>query len=259
MSFILDQLKKSGKKRELELAMRSKAGTQSRETAEASRTDFQPTSGPKTHMRVIYLLLLLAAASFSALGGFILLYGKPGSRQAPIVSTEAQVHTAGPSVPKTKSARPESVLPVEGVTSMPIKSGSNAGTEEAVPAPAVAIKMPDGKVNSSMPMPTAELRNQPESAAQGQIAEPSPPEKSEPQDDAHRTPYLNELPASLKNALPPIRITSHLYRGDSRLVSINGKIMSEGVNMGEGLFLDEITPEGVILSFRGQRFRLRAD
>ena len=79
------------------------------------------------------------------------------------------------------------------------------------------------------------------------------------QDDAHRTPYLSELPASLKNALPPIRITSHLYRGNSRLVSINGRIMSEGVNMGDGLFLEEITPEGVIMSFRGQRFRVKAD
>jgi hypothetical protein len=29
--------------------------------------------------------------------------------------------------------------------------------------------------------------------------------------------------------------------------------------MGDGLLLDEITPEGVVLSFRGQRFRIRAD
>jgi len=239
MSFILDQLKKSGKKRELELAMRSKAGTQSSATAEASRTDFQPTSSTRIHMRVIYLLLFLAAVSFSALGGFILLRGNSGSRQAPVVSTEAQVHTAG--------------------TSVPTKPFSKAGPGKAVPDPAVVREMPDGKVKSSKPMPTAELRNQPETAAQGQIDQPSPPEKSEPQDDAHRTPYLNELSDSLKNALPPIRITSHLYRRDSRLVSINGKIMSEGVNMGEGLFLDEITPEGVILSFRGHRFRLRAD
>jgi general secretion pathway protein B len=79
------------------------------------------------------------------------------------------------------------------------------------------------------------------------------------QEDAHSIPYLNELPASLKIALPPIRMTSHLYRGNSRLVSVNGKIMSEGVSIGEGLFLDEITPEGAIMSFRGQRFRVRAD
>ncbi|MFZ3137740.1 MAG: general secretion pathway protein GspB [Thermodesulfovibrionales bacterium] len=259
MSFILDQLKKSGKKRELELAMRSKAETQSRETAGASQTDFQPRSGHRIHMRGIYLLLFLAAASFSALGGFILLHGNPGSRQAPVVSTEALVHTAGPSVPKAESARPESVLPVDGGTFIPTKSSSKAGPEKIVSAPSVVRKMPDGKVESSMPVAAAELQNQPGSAAQGQIADPLPPEKSEPQDDAHRMPYLNELSASLKNALPPIRITSHLYRGDSRLVSINGKIMSEGVNMGEGLFLDEITPEGVILSFRGHRFRVRAD
>ena len=259
MSFLLDQLKKSGKKRQLELAARSKAETRSRENAEASRTDFQPTSGPVNTKRGIYLLLVLAAVSFSALGGFLLLRGNTGSQQAPVVSTKAQVYTAGPSGPKAGSAGPESVLPADGGTSIPANSHSQAGPEEAVPAPAAAIHMPDGNVKSSMPIPTAELRNQPEPAVQAQIADPLPPEESEMQDDAHGTPYLNELPASLKNALPPIRMTSHLYRGDSRLVSINGRIMSGGVNMGDGLFLEEITPEGVIMSFRGQRFRLKAD
>jgi hypothetical protein len=258
MSFILDQLKKSGKKRQLELAMRSKAGTQSRETAGASQTDFQPMPVPIIAKRVIYLLLFLAVASFSALGGFILLRGNPGSRQETVISPKAQVYTEGPSELKSQSARPES-LSVDGETSLPIKSHSEAGPEKEVPVPVVAREMPDGKVKSSMPTPTAELRNQPESTAQAQIADPSLPEKSEMQEDSHSVPYLNELPAPLKNALPPIRMTSHLYRGDSRLVSINGRIMSGGVNMGEGLFLEEITPEGVIMSFRGQRFRLRAD
>ena len=109
MSFILDQLKKSGKKRQLELAMRRKAGTESRETAEASQTDFQPTPVPMITKRVIYLLLFLAVASFSALGGFLLLRGNPGSRQATVVSTKAQVYTAGTSELKTESARPESL------------------------------------------------------------------------------------------------------------------------------------------------------
>jgi general secretion pathway protein B len=127
------------------------------------------------------------------------------------------------------------------------------------PAPAVVREMPDSKVKSAMPIPIPEVRIQPESAAPAQIADPSLPEKAGPEDDAHSVPHLNELPASLKNALPPIRMTSHLYRGDSRLVSINGRIMSGWVNMGEGLFLEEITPEGVIMSFRGQRFRLKAD
>jgi hypothetical protein len=79
------------------------------------------------------------------------------------------------------------------------------------------------------------------------------------QDNAQRTPYLHELPATLRNALPPVRITSHLYRGNSRLVNINGRIMSQGVTMDDGLFLEEITQEGVILSFRGHRFRVRAE
>jgi hypothetical protein len=259
MSFILDQLKKSGKRREIELAIRSKAGIQSTETAVTLQTDFEPTSGHGFHMRGIYLLLFLAVASLSALGGFIFFHWEPGSRQAPVVSTQAKVHTAEPAMPKAESARPESVLPVDRGTPMPPESSSKAGPEKAVSAPAIVKKMPDGKVKNSMPVAVAELRNQPGSRAQEQKTAPSPAEKSEAQDVAHRTPYLNELPASLKNALPLIHITSHLYRGDSRLVSINGRIMSEGIKMDDGLFLEEITPEGVVLSFRGHRFRVRAD
>ena len=167
MSFILDQLKKSGKKRQLELAMRSKAETRSRETAGASQTDFQPTSGPMVTMRVIYLLLFLAAASFSALGVFFLLRGNPGSRQAPVVSRRRRFIQRAPSGPKAESVRPESVLSADGGTSMPANSRSQAGPEEAVPAPAAAITMPDGTVKSAIPVPTAELRNQPESSDAG--------------------------------------------------------------------------------------------
>jgi hypothetical protein len=259
MSFILDQLKKSGKKRQLELAMRRNAGTENRETTGASQTDVQPRPVPIIPKRVIYLLLFLAVASFSALGAFFLLRGNPGNRQDTFVPSKAQVHIAGTSELKTESARSEALFPVDGGISLPIKSHSGAGPEKEVPAPAVVREMPDDKIKSSTPAAVAEHGNQPESAAQAQIADPSPPEKSEMQEDAHSIPYLNELPASLKNALPAIRMTSHLYRGDSRLVSINGRIMSGGVNMGEGLMLEEITPEGVIMSFRGQRFRLRAD
>jgi hypothetical protein len=257
MSFILDQLKKSGKQRKLELAMRSMAEIRKREIAGASRTDFQSTSGHRIHPQVIYLLLLLAAVSFSVLGGFILLH-RNSERQSPAASSKAQVYTVRPSMPKAESDRPESALPTHEETSVTTKSGSKADSAEAIDS-AADIKIPDDKIKSPVPMQTAEPGNQPESAVQGQIAGSSPLEKPEPQDDAQRTPYLNELPASLKNALPPIRITSHLYRGDSRLVSINGRIMSEGVNMGDGLFLEEITPEGVIMSFHGQRFRLKAD
>jgi general secretion pathway protein B len=123
--------------------------------------------------------------------------------------------------------------------------------------------MQDGKVKNPVPpMAAIDLRNEPHSAHSAdkeQAGAPAPPVKSGLQDDTRSAPYLSELPAQMKKALPSIHITSHLYRGNSRLVSINGRIMSQGVSMDDGLFLEEITPEGVILSFRGHRFRVRAD
>jgi len=262
MSFILDQLKKSGRKRELELAMRSKAGSLNGETAEASQTDSRPLPGRGIHRRDIYLLVFLAATSAAVLGGFMLLRGSPENRQAPVVSREAQVHAPVSSEPKAEIVRPKPELPVDRGTDLPPRSGSSADPKKAAHARTDAEKRPERKGKTSTVPMAAEIRNPPEAANQGQTAVPSPPEKSGPRndvDDAHRTPYLNELPASVRKALPPIRITSHLYRGNSRLVSINGRIMSEGVSMDDGLFLEKITPEGVILSFSGHRFRLRAD
>lgn len=70
---------------------------------------------------------------------------------------------------------------------------------------------------------------------------------------------FNQLPQSVRKSLPVIKLSSHLYRKDSRLVSINGRIMSEGYNMDDGLLLEEITPEGVILSYGKHRFLVRAE
>lgn len=81
------------------------------------------------------------------------------------------------------------------------------------------------------------------------------PVRVEPSD---RVIEFSQLPLAVRKGLPEIKISSHLYRKDSRLVSINGRIMSEGYNMDDGLFLEEITPDGVILRFERHRFLVKA-
>ena len=144
---------------------------------------------------------------------------------------------------------------------MPPRSRSKADPKRVAPAtPVIARKMPDRRAGFSISPAAFAPRNQPAPEGREQVAAVPQQERPGQQDDAaHRTPYLDELPDTLRRALPPIHITSHLYRGHSRLVSINGRIMSEGVSMDHGLFLEEITPEGVILSYHGRRFRVRAD
>ncbi|MDH5202276.1 MAG: general secretion pathway protein GspB [Nitrospirota bacterium] len=69
---------------------------------------------------------------------------------------------------------------------------------------------------------------------------------------------LNELPIPIQQSLPAFAISVFLYSEDptSRMVKINGQMMREGQYLTAGLKLEEITSEGVILSYKNYRFRI---
>ncbi|MDA8084558.1 MAG: general secretion pathway protein GspB [Nitrospiraceae bacterium] len=68
---------------------------------------------------------------------------------------------------------------------------------------------------------------------------------------------LADLPPSVRQDLPDIVISGHSYSSDpsARLVLINGKTMREGQVITGGLILQQITSDGVILSYKGYRVR----
>lgn len=72
-------------------------------------------------------------------------------------------------------------------------------------------------------------------------------------------PYLDELPLSVRQELPTLTIAAHIYSNNSasRMANINGRTVREGQNVADGIKLEEITLNGVILSYRNYRFRIR--
>ncbi|MEK7308021.1 MAG: general secretion pathway protein GspB [Nitrospirota bacterium] len=72
-------------------------------------------------------------------------------------------------------------------------------------------------------------------------------------------PYLDELPLSVRQELPTLTIAAHIYSNNSasRMANINGRTVREGQNVADGIKLEEITLNGVILSYRDYRFRIR--
>jgi len=70
---------------------------------------------------------------------------------------------------------------------------------------------------------------------------------------------LNELPLSIKQSLPTFTITISLYSDDpaSRMAKINGQMLREGQYLTAGLKLEEITPDGVIFSYKNYHFLVR--
>jgi general secretion pathway protein B len=67
---------------------------------------------------------------------------------------------------------------------------------------------------------------------------------------------MSELPASVRDELPKIKITVHAYSAKpaSRLVGYENRILREGDSLVPGLKIEEITPDGMILSYKGYRF-----
>jgi len=68
---------------------------------------------------------------------------------------------------------------------------------------------------------------------------------------------LSELPVAIQQELPLMSISVHAYSGKAaeRLVGINNRLLREGDEVAPGLRLVQITPDGMVLSYKGYNFR----
>ncbi|WP_136796462.1 general secretion pathway protein GspB [Desulfosediminicola ganghwensis] len=71
-------------------------------------------------------------------------------------------------------------------------------------------------------------------------------------------PYLSELPADVRTDIPNLRFAAHTYseQPEKRMIIVNNQIKRQGQWIDKGLLLEEITWEGVVLSFNGLRFQV---
>lgn len=69
---------------------------------------------------------------------------------------------------------------------------------------------------------------------------------------------INELPEPVAGGLPHVNVDLHVFADTpaQRFVVINGQKLREGDQLREGPRLERITPDGVILSYRGTRFQV---
>ncbi len=72
-------------------------------------------------------------------------------------------------------------------------------------------------------------------------------------------PFLRQMPQEFQRQLPELVVTIHVYSPDEsqRILFINNREYRRGDQLLEGLRVEEIVPEGAVLSFRGERFKLR--
>jgi general secretion pathway protein B len=67
---------------------------------------------------------------------------------------------------------------------------------------------------------------------------------------------MADLPPAIRQELPTMSIAVHAYSSNpkDRLVSINNRMLREGDILQPGLGLEQITPDGMIFSYKGYRF-----
>jgi hypothetical protein len=269
MSFLLDQLKKSGKKRRIELTLleqmkKSEHTSETQSEPESNRVPEIYSGSLKIQQKFLYLLLgifLISAGLF-----FWLKYAALPERRDNALQTASLEKNNQPSAEAIKTAnKPKEPTTAKEPEKTALKAAPMKGivieNKEAKTFPDTTDikRSPEQKQtdNNRITYATPSAEPKQKITPEKTYAKSLPADNNEPV-KIQRVVDISELPQTVKDSLPQIKLSSHLYKKDSPLVSINGRIMTEGYNVAEELYLEEITPEGVIMSYRSHRFSIKA-
>ncbi|MFN2257548.1 MAG: general secretion pathway protein GspB [Desulfuromonadaceae bacterium] len=256
MSYILEALKKSEKKRQGEHSSLAHLATE--ETPEQER---RPPGRP------LWPLLLGLALVINA--GVMLLIFWPSASRTPddpapdtgqLYQRDAASHQPAPSAASDETAAQEESVRQEPSTrvqktpsTLATARQSDATTTEALPAQADAhTSVPatdSGEAARSTQDPTSSASSTPENYIQTlnpDIAANTPPV------------HFNNLPLNYRRQLPEMQMSVHVYSESPSggVVRVNSKMLRPGSSLDGGIRLETITREGAVFSHAGQRFLL---
>lgn len=223
MSYILEALKKSESER-------GNSGTPTFQTVHTSSLQYQQRPN-----RVWPVLLAVIVLMNMAVLGW-LVYDKVGPQQADVAS-------AAPTPPAdTLAPQPASTSVAEPVIDVPARPAAlDTETPKTVTAPLsrqepVNLEERYEVVLEQVPQPT--------------LREPIENTRSPVRD-------IYDLPADIQASIPELTFSAHVYSSNplQRSVVINGDFMEQGDMLTSELRLEEITADGVIMDYRGTRFR----
>lgn len=138
--------------------------------------------------------------------------------------------------------------PREGVTTLP--SATVAKPELNTPAPVA---------------PASRAETAQDLLEQARAARPAPARKAATAaeatiavEESGEAPWLSSLPEAYRSSLPPLEVNIHVYspQESQRIVYINNRQVQQGERIQAGVMVEEVVHDGVVLRFRGQRFKL---
>jgi general secretion pathway protein B len=230
MSYILDALKKSDQQRQ-------RGTTPTLPSAQA--TVSAPKQSSYVHYGVLAAVLLCAGIAIGWL--------YPWQEEQP--AHEAEPVAARPAIQKTNQASP---TPRPDQVAMADKSEQKL----AVPSPAPAAPVISPK-EPAVPVAAEQEQKLPVPSPAPAAPAVSPKEPAIPVAAEQKATTLAELPLAIQHEIPDMKIQLHSYSNKSvnSIVSINSRMLKEGESLAPGLRLEKITPDGVILSYKGYRFQ----
>lgn len=233
MSYILDALRKSQQAR-------------------------QPGTAPRTGA-VHNISLALPVSGWWLALGIVLLFGLLVGAYLFWRGTEANLPSPPP---EPVTSEPVAAAPVSVPAPMTPVAGKPAPAPEASPKKTIPVAdlaeqakvpvliTPPKKVVTARPEKKSIANRRPETSKA--TAVPALPLIT---DD---TPLLQQMPQDFQLSLPSLAVTIHVYTHDEsqRILFINNREYRRGSQIEGGIRVEDIVPDGAVLSFRGERFKL---
>jgi general secretion pathway protein B len=221
MSYILDALRKSERDR--------------RQNEAISLGEFVPTPTDATRISRVWIVTGVAAVAVVVLiAVFWLLLDRSGT--AAIATPLSTDPVSAPEVPQSRLETPP-----------PLRS--NPITE--VGEPNVRDLAHEAQVTARLSPPERALVAPPAAA----VLTPAP-RVSAPSADAVK--FLRAMPPEFQQSLPPLVVNVHVYSPAEaeRILFINNEPYGAGQKVNDDLIVEQIVPDGVVMIYRGQRFKL---
>lgn len=196
-----------------------------------------------------YLLLALGLA----LTGAGLGWWRPWQNTA----AGAPVQAPPAETPAPRSAPPAPVAETPaGVAASPAPAAERPGPAVASQPPQPPSIAPEPPLIRLDPPAAPEIPpSAPALAATQPAARPAPALPAPPE----RVLGFHELPAELRQSLPRLSLSGFSYAEEPqlRMAVINERILHQGDQAGPGIVVERIASDGVVLNYRGFRFRPR--
>lgn len=188
--------------------------------------------------------------------------GMPAAPANPVASPAAARHASVWRTPWPWAAITSICALLIGFTWWPAPSRAPQQMQASAPAPSptsvqaqtLAAVLPPASSSS-----TVETKERPKTPEPKSI---KPKEKKRAIAEGPKTPEppiatLHELPDNIQREIPPLSIGGYIYTDNKagRSVLINGRLVRDGAEIAPGLTLERMMPNGMVLNYKGYRYR----